>query len=90
MPKVNLTQFKAERLPPPTEQAVTYWDASLPGFGLRVSPRGKKVWVCQYRVRNGRTVNGKSAPLEVLETIAPMAVLPSIADARDRARGCRC
>jgi hypothetical protein len=33
--------------------------------------------VAQYRVRGGP---------EVLETIAPMAILPKVADARERAR----
>jgi integrase len=75
---MNLTQAAAERLRPPDgREAVTWWDTSLPGFGIRVSPRGRKTWVCQYRVKGGR---------EVLETISTIAVIPKVADARERAR----
>ena len=78
MPRTNLTQREAERLPPPDgPEAVTWWCRTLPGFGLRISPKGKKVWVCQYRVRGGP---------EVLETIAPLSILPKVADARELAR----
>jgi integrase len=56
---------------------VTYWDTQLPGFGLRVSAKGRKTFVAMYRVKGGK---------EVMETIATMAELPDIKDARDRAR----
>jgi integrase len=75
---MNLTQLACDRLRPPTSgAAITYFDQNLPGFGIRVSPKGKKVWIAQYRVRGGK---------EVLETIAPMAVIPNVGDARQRAR----
>jgi integrase len=77
MPKIKLTQLACERLKPPTEvQNITYWDLQLPGFGLRVSTRGRKTWIAMYRV-NRR---------EVMETIGTMAIMPSVAQARDCAR----
>jgi integrase len=77
MPKIKLTQLACERLKPPTElQNITYWDLQLPGFGLRVSTRGRKTWIAMYRV-NRR---------EVMETIGTMALIPSVAQARDCAR----
>ena len=76
MPRSNLTQLSVERLRPPTEGAVTYWDKMLPGFGLRVSSRGRKTWLCVYRV----------AGKPVMETLGTMAVVPRLADARDAAR----
>jgi integrase len=78
MPRLNLTQVAVERLQPPAgPEAVTHWDSNCPGFGLRVSPKGRKTWVAQYRVKGGP---------EVLETIATMAILPKVAEARERAR----
>ena len=50
----NLTQLAVERLKP-TSKSTVYWDTNLPGFGLRISPRGKKVWICMYSV-SGRSV----------------------------------
>jgi integrase len=76
MPKMNLTQTAVDHLQRPAEKAVTWWDAGLPGFGCRISPLGKKVWVAMYEVR------GKS----ILETIAPVKLLPKVAEARERAR----
>ena len=76
--RMKLTQLGVERLRAPTGgQAVTYWDLNLPGFGLRVSPRGRKTWVAMYRVAGGK---------EVMETIGTTMLIPSLADARDRAR----
>jgi integrase len=75
MPRLNLTQSMAERLRP-TAKPVTYFDLNLPGFGVRVSPKGRKTWIAMY------TVNGKL----VMETIGTMQVIPKVADARERAR----
>jgi integrase len=77
MPQKNLTQLFVDRVRPPTDKAITYFDTSCPGFGLRVSPRGRKTFIAQYRVKGGK---------EVLETIGTLAVIPSVADARGRAR----
>jgi integrase len=44
MPKAHLTDISIRALKPEAKQ-LTYWDDSLPGFGLRVSQRGAKSWV---------------------------------------------
>src|SRR6516165_9383987 len=77
MPRIKLTQLACERLKSPTDvQNITYWDLQLPGFGLRVSARGRKTWIAMYRV------NRK----EIIETLGTMAVMPNVAQARDAAR----
>jgi hypothetical protein len=57
----------------PTEKAKTYWDKNLAAFGLRVSPKGRKTWIAQYRVRGGP---------EVVETLGTTAIIPNVGDAR--------
>jgi hypothetical protein len=74
--RIKFTQSVCERLPVPADGYVIHWDMGLPGFGLRISAKGRKSWIAQYRV-SGR---------EVQETLGTMAVIPSLAEARDRAR----
>ena len=50
VPRVKLTKRSAER----TSAPGCYWDQTLPGFGLRVYPSGKKAWIVQYQPRGGR------------------------------------
>ena len=42
---------------PPSEKDVYVWDSELKGFGLKVSPVGRKTYIVQYRIggRKGRT-----------------------------------
>lgn len=59
----------------PASRRIEYWDASLTGFGLRVTPRGAKTWFYWYRrglVKRRWTI-GRFPPI-------------SLADARRQAR----
>jgi hypothetical protein len=81
MPTTKLTQAAVDRLKPPAEGRVEYWDSQCPGFGLRISApargrEGRKVWQVLYRVR-GKLVR---------ETIGTLATFPNVVDARQRAR----
>jgi Arm DNA-binding domain len=76
MPTIRLTQRAVETLKPPATGRVEYWDSHLPGFGLRVAGSGRKTWVAMYRV-DGQLVR---------ETVGTLALIPSVAEARDRAR----
>lgn len=70
MPTVNLTaRFVAALKPPPPKQQMTYWDESLPGFGVRVSYQGTKTWIVMYRHGNRvrRLKLGRVATLELAE-----------------------
>ena len=49
MPKLKFTARGIEAIKPPKAGQVDYWDASLPGFILRVSYAGRKTWGVVYR-----------------------------------------
>jgi len=77
VPTIKLTQAAATRLKPPTNCVnITHWDSQLPGFGLRISSKNRRTWICMYRV------GGKA----VMETLGTMAVTPKVDDARNLAR----
>jgi hypothetical protein len=46
--KRSLTQLGVERLGPQPKEVV-WWDTNLPGFGVRISPKGVKTFLIQYR-----------------------------------------
>src|ERR1700730_4912763 len=76
MPKMRITQAAVEKMRPPAEGRVEYWDSTLPGFGIRIAAAGRKTWQVFYRV------NGK----QVRETIGTLATVPEVAAARALAR----
>jgi integrase len=57
MPQVKLTVRNASTLPAPTEGFIEYFDLGLPGFGIRVSSKGRRTWIVRYRIR-GRKAKG--------------------------------
>jgi integrase len=75
MPTLNFTARSIEALKPHPRAQVDYRDDSLPGFGVRVSPGGRKAWTVVYRSQ-GRL---RRLTLGVLPHV-------SLADARARAR----
>src|SRR6266566_6994313 len=52
MPRMKLTKTVIDALPNPSKDIV-YWDAGCPGFGVKVTPRGRKVFVVLYRTAGG-------------------------------------
>jgi len=48
MPRIKLTKSAIDALPTPKADVV-YWDAGLPGFGVKVTPKGRKVFIVLYR-----------------------------------------
>jgi integrase len=74
MPTLNLTARGLKALAPQNNR-LDYWDESLPGFGVRVTPDGRKTFCVMYRHagRKRRHTLGTHPPL-------------SLADARDLAR----
>ncbi len=49
MPRVNLTPRLASETKPQTKDTILF-DKTLPGFGLRIHPSGRKVWILQARI----------------------------------------
>src|SRR5215211_7398910 len=49
MPRVRLTKSAIDGLATPNKDTV-YWDGVLPGFGVKVTPLGRKVFIVMYRV----------------------------------------
>jgi len=52
--QVKLTKKVVEETKPETARDLFLWDTDLAGFGCKISPKGKRVYVAQYR-RNGRS-----------------------------------
>jgi integrase len=49
MPKVKFTKSTIDALPTPSKDII-YWDSGQAGFGVKVTPKGRKVFVVLYRV----------------------------------------
>ena len=48
MPRIKLTKSTIDTLPIPSSDLV-YWDFASPGFGVKVTPKGRKVFIVLYR-----------------------------------------
>ena len=53
MPRIKLTKSAIDTLPVPNVDVV-YWDVGLPGFGVKITPKGRKVFIVMYRATGGR------------------------------------
>ena len=52
MPKTRLTKSAIDALPTPDKEVV-HWDQALPGFGLKMTPKGRRVFIVLYRAGGG-------------------------------------
>ena len=48
---VKLTKAFIDRVKPPETEYVIHWDDAVPGYGLRVTPTGKRVFMAMGRVK---------------------------------------
>src|SRR5438105_13485936 len=48
MPRIRLTKSAIDALST-SQSDVVYWDSGCPGFGVKVTPKGRKVFVVLYR-----------------------------------------
>jgi integrase len=76
MPSIKLTAMAVANAKPPASGRIEYWDAALPGFGLRVTDKGAKSWTVLFRAPDGQ---------QRRVTLGKYPILP-LADARDLAR----
>lgn len=51
-PKQKLTKRAVERLEREEEQFIV-WDTEIPGFGVRLRPSGRRVYILKYRTKTG-------------------------------------
>src|SRR6266699_7233678 len=48
MPRVKLAKTVIDTLPTPSKDIV-HWDTGCPGFGVKVTPKGRRVFIVLYR-----------------------------------------
>jgi integrase len=48
MPRVKLTKTVIDALPTPSKDIV-HWDTGCPGFGVKVTPKGRKIFIVLFR-----------------------------------------
>lgn len=64
MPIINFTVKALDAIKLPLVKASDeYWDSSTPGFGLRISKQGRKVWIVRYKVRGTGEMDRKTLSL---------------------------
>ena len=64
MPRIKLTKSSIDALPS-AESDVVYWDTGCPGFGVKVTPKARKVFIVLYRAGAGgsKLANIRSGPM---------------------------
>ena len=91
MPKIHLTKSIIDELIPSSSEVV-YWDDSVPGFGLKITPQGRKVFIVLYRTKNGLnrlrkyTIGRYGQTTLAIARIAAQKVLTDRNEGKDPAR----
>ena len=69
MPHAQLTDLAIRNIAPPSSGSIEIWDGKLPGFGVRVSPKGARSFVLLYRIdgRARRLTLGRHPVLSLSE-----------------------
>jgi integrase len=97
MPQVRISKSRVDAVKA-ADQDQYLWDTELKGFGLKVTPAGRKVYIVQYRVggRRGRTrrltlgahgvLTPEKARAKAKQVLGEVAAGRDPAEARDKAR----
>jgi hypothetical protein len=75
MPILSLTDVGVRALEHPTKGQVTYWDASLKSFGLRISQGGSRSWVVLVGPERRRLTIGRYPLISLAEARKQARVL---------------
>ena len=51
----KITKRSVEGLTIAERKEVYLWDSDLKGFGVKITPKGKRVYLIQYKTRLGKT-----------------------------------
>ena len=70
MPSCKLSKRAVEALPSPRAADTIWWDQDLKGFGLKLTPAGRKVFLVQYRPAGDRG-NPKKYTIGELGSVTP-------------------
>src|SRR3990170_4286875 len=54
VPRIKLSKTAIDALPA-SAMDVVYWDTGCPGFGVKVTPKGRKVFLVLYRAGGARS-----------------------------------
>jgi integrase len=86
MPSAKLTKRVVDGLTPADKTAV-YYDADLPGFGLRITAAGTRSWIVEYRPDGGgRSVASRRITLGSAATLTPEQARRAARDVLARVR----
>lgn len=70
MPSIRISKASVDAAKP-AQRDCFYWDEQLKGFGLKVTPMGKKVYVCQYRVGGGANADSRRQTIGAHGVLTP-------------------
>jgi hypothetical protein len=53
MPRLKLTKSAIDALPTPAK-VIVYWGSGCPGFGVKITPKARRVFIVLYRAGGAR------------------------------------
>src|SRR5260370_1326492 len=77
MPRIKMTKSNIDALPI-GKSDIVYWDVGRPGFGVKVTPKGRKVFVVLYRTGGAAIAANKT--LKTLKTFLRWCVGRAVLD----------
>lgn len=79
MPRIKLTKSTIDALPIESKDII-YWDQGCPGFGVKVTPHGRKVFLVLYRTA-GSTSKLRNFTIGPYGKVTPHQLAPMLCTA---------